>query len=205
MPEKSSVAGVWQMMNRLPHSDPPENLTRESPPYSLFMRCSFRGAYPLKPARCFPSSRAEHLLIYRIGSHTNPKRRDFSLKQAGQRSAREDGAGERKGPKRAVECRLKASTHIWENTAGCSSHLTPTGLIEKNRPFGRFFCVLREIGGSCTYFRFRQYKLRQRLPPEQRQLITPVNVSSLRRDRIFHSQRTKQNQKIRYRTTICRG
>ena len=80
----------------------------------------------LKPARCLPSNRTELLLIYRIGSHTNPKRRDFSLKQTGQTSAREDGAGERKGPKRAAECWLKASTRIWEHDVGCSSHLTPS-------------------------------------------------------------------------------
>ena len=41
LPEKSSVTGVWQMMNCLPLSDPPENLTHESPPYSLFMRRRF--------------------------------------------------------------------------------------------------------------------------------------------------------------------
>ena len=78
------------------------------------------------PARYPRSNRAEYLLIHRIPSHTNPKRRDFSLKHAGQKSTKEDGAGERKGPKRAVECRLKASTHIWEHDVGCSSHLTPT-------------------------------------------------------------------------------
>lgn len=86
----------------------------------------FRGSYPLKPARYLPSARAELLLIYRIQSHTNPKRRDFFLKHAGQKSAREDGAGERKGPKRAAECQLKVQTHIWEHDVECSSHLTPT-------------------------------------------------------------------------------
>lgn len=40
-PEKSSVTGVWQMMNCLPLSDPLESLTRESPSYSLFMRRRF--------------------------------------------------------------------------------------------------------------------------------------------------------------------
>lgn len=50
----------------------------------------------------------------------------FFLETRRQTSAREDGAGERKGAKRVVECRLKASTHIWEHDVGCSSHLTPT-------------------------------------------------------------------------------
>ena len=101
----------------------------EPPPYSLFMRRRFWRSYPLKPTRCLPSNRAELLLIYRIPSHTNPKRRDFFLKHAGQKSTKEEGAGEQKGPKRTEEGRLKASTHVWEHDVGCSSHLTPT----KNR------------------------------------------------------------------------
>ena len=58
------------------------------------------------------SNRAEHLLIYRIQSHTYPKRRKFSLKQAGQKSVKEDLPEQRKAPKRAVECQLKVQTHI---------------------------------------------------------------------------------------------
>ena len=95
-------------------------------PYSLFMRRRFQGSYPLKPARYPRSNRAEYLLIYRIPSHTNPKRRDFSLKQPGQKSAKEEGPEQRKGPKRAVNGSLKVQTHIWEHDVGCSSHLTPT-------------------------------------------------------------------------------
>lgn len=94
------------------------------------MRRSFWRPYPLKPARYLPSNRAELLLIYRIPSHTNPKRRDFPLKQPGQKSTKEEGPEQRKGPKRVAECRLKASTHIWEHDVGCSSHLTP---IRKSR------------------------------------------------------------------------
>ena len=75
------------------------------------------------------SNRAEHLLIYRIQSHTYPKRRKFSLKQAGQKSVKEDLPEQRKAPKRAVECQLKVQTHIWENPprpphnfiSGCSA------------------------------------------------------------------------------------
>ena len=72
------------------------------------------------------SSRAEHLLIYRIQSHTYPKRRKFSLKQAGQKSVKEDLPEQRKAPKRAVECQLKVQTHIWEQEARGSSPRTPT-------------------------------------------------------------------------------
>ena len=67
------------------------------------------------------SNRAEHLLIYRIQSHTYPKRRKFSLKQAGQKSVKEDLPEQRKAPKRAVECQLKVQTHIWDHQAGSSS------------------------------------------------------------------------------------
>ena len=94
--------------------------------YSLFMRRSFWRPYPLKPARYLPSARAELLLIYRIQSHTNPKRRDFFLKHAGQKSTKEELPEQRKASKRAVECQLKVQTHIWEHDVGCSSHLTPT-------------------------------------------------------------------------------
>ena len=82
------------------------------------------------PARYPRSNRAEYLLIYRIPSHTNPKRRDFSLKHTGQKSSKEKLLEQGKASKRAVECRLKASTHIWEHDVGCSSHLTP---IRKSR------------------------------------------------------------------------
>ena len=78
------------------------------------------------PARYPRSNRAEYLLIHRIQSHTHPKRRKFCLKHAGQKSFKEELPKQRKGPKRAVECRLKVQTHVWEQDAGCSSHLTPT-------------------------------------------------------------------------------
>ena len=75
-----------------------------------------------------PSNWAEHLLIHRIQSHTNPKRRKGFLKQAGQKSSKEELPEQRKGPKRAVECRLKVPTHIWEQDAGSSSLPTRTTL-----------------------------------------------------------------------------
>ena len=79
------------------------------------------------------SNRAEHLLIYRIQSHTYPKRRKFSLKQAGQKSVKEDLPEQRKAPKRAVECQLKVQTHIWDQDAGSSSlPLGPKALWSEN-------------------------------------------------------------------------
>ena len=48
------------------------------------------------------------------------------MKQAGQKSVKEELPKQRKGPKRAVEYRLKVQTHIWEQDAGSSSHPTRT-------------------------------------------------------------------------------
>ena len=76
-----------------------------------------RGDWPV----ISPSTRAEHLLIHRIQSHTNPKRRKGFLKQAGQKSVKEELPKHRKGPKRTEECRLKVKTNIWEQDAGSSS------------------------------------------------------------------------------------
>ena len=94
--------------------------------YSLFMRRN-SCAPPLSDPACHCSSnRAEHLLIHRIQSHTNPKRRKGFLKQAGQKSSQEELPKQRKGPKRAVEYQLKVQTHIWEQDAGSSSLPTRT-------------------------------------------------------------------------------
>ena len=86
-----------------------------------------------------PSNRAGHLLIHRIQSHTNPKRRKGFLKQAGQKSVKEELPKQRKGPKRTEECRLKVPTHIWEHDVGCSSHLTPTRKSRRGNPRRDFF------------------------------------------------------------------
>ena len=83
------------------------------------------GAFPAPPlcaglAYYRHSTRMELLLIYRIQSHTHPKRRKFCLKHAGQKSVKDKLPEQRKGPKRAVECRLKVQTHVWEDTPGQS-------------------------------------------------------------------------------------
>ena len=87
------------------------------------------------PCHC-PSNRAEHLLIHRIQSHTNPRRRKGFLKQAGQKSFKEELPKQRKGPKRAVKCRLKVQTHIWD--ARCrefeSPHSDQLRLLKKMQP-----------------------------------------------------------------------
>ena len=70
-----------------------------------------------------PSNRAEHLLIHRIQSHTNPKRRKDSLKQAGQKSVKEELPKQRKGPKRTEECWVNVPTHIWDRIP---RHSNPT-------------------------------------------------------------------------------
>ena len=115
-----------------------------------------------------PSNWAEHLLIHRIQSHTNPKRRKGFLKQAGQKSFKEELPKQRKGPKRAVKCRLKVPTHIWEKPPGqsynfisgcCAVGSAPAlgaggpgfesphsdHLSQKNRLFRRFFCIFSLI------------------------------------------------------------
>ena len=74
----------------------------------------------------FCSPRTELLLIYRIQSHTHPKRRKFCLKHAGQKSVKDKLPEQRKGPKRAAECRLKVPTHIWEQDAAGSNPVIPT-------------------------------------------------------------------------------
>ena len=74
------------------------------------------------PCHC-PSSRTEHLLIHRIQSHTHPKRRKFCLKHAGRKSVKEELPERRKGPKRAIECRLKVPTHVWDRIP---RHSNPT-------------------------------------------------------------------------------
>lgn len=105
------------------------------------------------PARCLPSNRTELLLIYRIPSHTNPIRRDFSLKHAGQKSVKDKLPEQRKGPKRAVECRLKVPTHIWEHDVGCSSHLTPTRKSRCGNPrrdFSMGSCPCSQEGHSSS-------------------------------------------------------
>jgi len=72
-----------------------------------------------------------NLLIYRIQSHTHPKRRKVCLKHAGHKSVKEELPERRKGPKRAAECRLKVPTHVWELEAVSSSLTTPTTFRRK--------------------------------------------------------------------------
>ena len=78
-----------------------------------------------------PLNRAEHLLIHRIQSHTNPKRRKNSLKQAGQKSFKEELAEHRKALNRVQKLYLKGRTYFWELEAVSSSLTTPTTFRRK--------------------------------------------------------------------------
>ena len=86
------------------------------------------GAFPapslLRSGPLSPPSWTALLLIYRIQSHTHPKRRKFCLKHAGRKSVKEELPERRKGPKRAAECRLKVPTHVWEQDAAGSNPIT---------------------------------------------------------------------------------
>ena len=87
------------------------------------------------------------LLIYRIQSHTHPKRRKFCLKHAGRKSVKEELPERRKGPKRAIECRLKVPTHVWEQShegSNLSPMPSPLLLVQP-------FPWLRILGKYSTY------------------------------------------------------
>ena len=70
------------------------------------------------------------------------------MKHAGQKSIKEELPEQRKGPKRAVECRLKVATHIWDHEAAGSSPVTSTRLsldaIRVPR-LGLFFCLAARV------------------------------------------------------------
>ena len=70
------------------------------------------------------------------------------MKQAGQKSVKEELPKQRKGPKRTEECRLKVPTHIWEQDAGSSSLPTRTNL---DKP--RFSNCFTEKRGSSIVVR----------------------------------------------------
>ena len=48
------------------------------------------------------------------------------MKHAGQKSVKEELPEQRKGPKRAVECRLKVQTHVWEHIPPIHEDKSPT-------------------------------------------------------------------------------
>ena len=60
------------------------------------------------------------------------------MKQAGQKSSKEELPKQRNGPKRAVECRLKVQTHIWEQDAAGSNPVTRTTFLRKTAYLGGF-------------------------------------------------------------------
>lgn len=76
------------------------------------------------------------------------------MKHAGQKSVKEELPEQRKGPKRAVECRLKVQTHVWEQDAAGSNPVTRTIFIGKTATFGGFsafnyqFYLYLNFGGT---------------------------------------------------------
>ena len=97
----------------------------------------------------FCSPRTEHLLIYRIQSHTHPKRRKFCLKHAGQKSVKDKLPEQRKGPKRAAECRLKVPTHVWEQDAVGSNPATRTTSEQSPLCSDVFLCLWQKMTSSA--------------------------------------------------------
>ena len=83
------------------------------------------------------------------------------MKQAGQKSSKEELPKQRKGPKRAEKCWLKVQTHIWEQEARGSSPRTPTisrrhlgeqGGVKKTPVYRGFSSVLSFIFSLSMWF-----------------------------------------------------
>lgn len=73
------------------------------------------------------------------------------MKHAGQKSVKDKLPEQRKGPKRAVECRLKVQTHVWEQDVGSSSLSTRTIWLEKP-PIQAVFLFLPNFLIEMFYF-----------------------------------------------------
>ena len=113
---------------------------------------------PLSAMVC-PSPRTELLLIYRIQSHTHPKRRKFCLKHAGRKSVKEELPERRKGPKRAIECRLKVPTHVWDQETGRSSRPTRTSFLCLALRLGRIVSWKSHLLRSMDFSRWNFFHL----------------------------------------------
>ena len=64
------------------------------------------------------------------------------MKQPEQKSAKEEGPEQRKGPKRAVNGSLKVQTHVWEQDAAGSNPVTRTTFLGKTAYLGGFSAFL---------------------------------------------------------------
>lgn len=64
------------------------------------------------------------------------------MKHAGQKNVKDKLPEQRKGPKRAAECRLKIQTHVWDHGAGRSNRPTRTKNPSKSCDFDGFFLTL---------------------------------------------------------------
>ena len=73
------------------------------------------------------------------------------MKHAGQKSVKDKLPEQRKGPKRAVECRLKVQTHVWEQDVGSSSLSTRTILVRKAACSGGFLRFIKFVFGIIHF------------------------------------------------------
>ena len=97
--------------------------------------------------RCWRQLRSEYLLIYRLQSHNNPKRRKYSLKGTGQQSFKEQLPDQRKASKRMQDVQLNIPTYVWDHQVGGSSPSTRT-----KRVFISFVMDTRFNFGSNLFF-----------------------------------------------------
>ena len=125
------------------------------------MRRSFCASARRRLACHHPSNRAEHLLIYRIQSHTNPKRRKSFLKQAGQKSSKEELPEHWEALNRAQKSYLKGRTYFWEQDAAGSNPVTRTTFLRKTAYLGGFstFFVLFFVLKAIAIQRVRRLRL----------------------------------------------
>ena len=95
-----------------------------------FLSCSPGQKHPL-----LRQLRSEYLLIYRLQSHNNPKRRKEYLKGTGQQSFKEQVQDQRKASKSAKNVFLNIRTYFWEQDAGGSNPSTRTS-EKQTTPYG---------------------------------------------------------------------
>lgn len=116
----------------------------------MFMRLIFCAILSDKTDCCQVQTRTEHLLIYRIPSHTNPKRRKFCMKRTGQKSFKEELLEVYKATNRAEKLCLKVKTYFWVQEARGSSPRTPAIKGYRRKPIAFFFLLVKEPMKALT-------------------------------------------------------
>ena len=120
-----------------------------------FLSCSPGQKHPL-----LRQLRSEYLLIYRLQSHNNPKRRKEYLKGTGQQSFKEQVQDQRKASKSAKNVFLNIRTYFWEQDAGGSNPSTRTS---EKQPLMAQIPALRRgffAGRGCLFFASKSHPLR---------------------------------------------